>query len=97
QSLQRLRRGDALDLRPVFADVGVARVQQAVIPLRLVAQEQQALGVGVEATDGIDVFGKRKIREGALAGMVGRELGEDVERFVERNQHEGSFKSQVAG
>jgi hypothetical protein len=51
---QRVGRREAFHLRPINPAVAALWVEEARIPLRLIAQEQQALGVGIEATDGID-------------------------------------------
>ena len=43
QFLQTFRRRNSFHLRPILAFVRVARMQELFVPLRLVAQEQQAL------------------------------------------------------
>ena len=48
--------GDALDLRPIFPAMSVLRIEQAGVETGFVAQQQEALGVGVEATEGVNVF-----------------------------------------
>ncbi len=48
---------DAFDLRPVFAAVCVFRIEQTRVQARLVAEEQEAFRVGVEAAEGVNVFG----------------------------------------
>jgi len=42
-------------LGPVFAAVGVLGIEEAVVQRGLVAEEKEAFGVGIEATERIDV------------------------------------------
>jgi len=80
--------GRALDLGPVFAAMGVARIEQSGVEAGLVAQEEQALAVGVEATEGVDAGGQGEVGERApFRAGLGRELREDAVGFVEREQH----------
>jgi hypothetical protein len=78
----------AFNLRPVFAAMGVAGIEQPGVEARFVAEEQQALAVGVEAAERIDAGGQAEIgeRSPTRAGL-GRELREDAVGFVEREQH----------
>ena len=97
QLLQAFRRGNLLDLHPIFAFVGMAGMQQFCVPFRFIAQEQQALGIRVEPPNRIDAFRKTKLRQRpvrratrrarALARQVGGELRQHAERFVERDEH----------
>ena len=78
----------AFNLRPVFAAMGVAGIEQPGVEARFVAEEQQALAVGVEAAERIDAGGQAEIgeRSPTRAGL-GRELREDAVGFVKREQH----------
>jgi hypothetical protein len=66
QFLQAFRCRDFFNLRPILALVGVARVKESFVPVRFIAQEQQPLGIGVEPSDGINIFWKPKFRERAV-------------------------------
>src|ERR1035437_6273263 len=67
QSLRQLeqgvRRWNPFDLDPVFALVGVTRVQQSFVQGSLVAEQQQTFGVGVEPANGIDVLREAEFRQ----------------------------------
>lgn len=83
EARERIRRWNTFDLGPVFAAVGVLGIEQAGIEAGFVAEEEEAFGIGVEAAEGVNVFGEREVSEGAPAGAgLGRELGEDAVRFV---------------
>ena len=71
-------------------------MQQALVPFRLVAQQQETLGICVQPADGIDVFGKAKLRQRAVGRAVRRELRDDAIGFVEGNEHSRSFKRRVS-
>lgn len=79
--------GDFFDLGPVFAFVGVTGMQELLVPAGFVAEEQQALGVGIQAADGIDVFGELKFGEGTVGRAVAGELGQHAVGFVKGNEH----------
>ena len=70
-----LRGRGAFDLRPVFAAMGVAGIEQPRVEAGLVAQEQEALAVGVEAAERVDAGGQAEVgeRSPTRAGL-GREL-----------------------
>jgi hypothetical protein len=93
--LQNFRCGNIFNLRPILAFVGVAGMQQAFVPFRLVAQEQQALGIRVQPANRIDVFRKTEFRQRAVGRPVQRELRNDAVRFVEGNEHGWSVKCRV--
>ena len=78
---------DALDLRPVFAAVGVLRIEQPGVEAGLVAEKEEAFGVGVEPAERVDVFWEVEVRERAptRAGF-GRELREDAVGLVKREE-----------
>ena len=92
---ERLGRGQVFHLRPILALVGVARVQQEFVPVRLVAQEQQSLGIRVEPTDGVDVGKKAEFRQRPVRRTVAGELLEDAVRFVEGDEHGAPGKSAI--
>jgi len=83
------RGGNAFDLDPVFTGVSVAGVEESGDEGGFVGEEEQTFGVGVEAADGVDARGEAELAEGALAGEVGCETGEDAEGFVEDDEHGG--------
>ena len=106
---QNFRCGNIFNLRPILAFVGVAGMQQAFVPFRLVAQEQQALGIRVQPANRINVFRKTEFRQRAVGRPVGplprrsgsvraggRKLRNDAIRFVESNEHCRSFQCQVS-
>ena len=87
---KRERRGgrDTFHLRPVFPAMGVHRIEQASVETGFVAEEEEALGVGIEAAERVDVAGQTEIGEGAPAGAgFGRELREDPVGLVEGEKH----------
>ena len=55
------------------------------VEIWFVAKQQETFGVGVEAADGIDFFGKTKIGERAIGRAVGCELGQYSIGFIECN------------
>lgn len=68
--------------------MGVARIEEAGVETGLVAEEQEALAVGVEAAEGVNAGGQAEVGERAPFGAgLGRELREDAVGFVEREQH----------
>jgi hypothetical protein len=67
--------------------VGVAGIEKAVIPMRFVAEQQQAFGITIQAADGINVRREAELGERAVRGMLLRELGEHVEGLVEGDEH----------
>lgn len=80
--------GLAFDLGPVFAAVGVLGIEQAVVQPGLIAEQEQAFGVGIEATEGIDAAGQVEVGEGAPTRPgLGSELREDAVGFVESEKH----------
>ena len=73
---------------PVFAAVGVLGIEEAVVQRGLVAEEKEAFGVGIEATERIDVAGQIEVGEGApTRSGLGGELREDAVGFVESEKH----------
>ena len=84
---QRLRRGHSLDLRPVFAFMGVAGMQQSLVQPGFVAQQQQPLGVRVKPAQGVNALGKAEFSQGAVGRTVRRKAGEDAAGLVEGDQH----------
>lgn len=77
-------------LGPIFAAVGVLGIEETGIEAGLVAQKEQAFGIGVEAAEG--VHGRRQLEFGERAPTrtgFGRELREHPVRFVEGAEHGG--------
>jgi zinc-binding alcohol dehydrogenase/oxidoreductase len=78
----------ALDLRPVFAAVRVSRIEEAGVEAGFVAEEKQALAVGIESTERVDPGGQAEVGERTpFRAGLGRELREDAVGFVKREQH----------
>ena len=67
--------------------MGVLRIEQAGVEAGLVAEEEKALGVGIESAQGINVFGEAKFGEGAVGGAIGSKLGKNSVRFMEGEEH----------
>ena len=83
-----IRGRGSFDLRPVFAAVGVAGIEQPGVETGFVAEKEEALAVGVEAAEGVDAGGEGEVGERApFRAGLGRELREDAVGFVEREQH----------
>ena len=98
EAAQRLRVRHALHLRPVLAPVGMTWIQKAGVQAGLAAQQQQALGIGVETAEGINAFWEREVGQRAPAGTrFGSELGQHAVRLVERDEHAASDASPVIG
>ena len=74
QFAERFGRGNSLDLHPVCTRMGVARMEKALVPLGFVAEQEQSLGIGVEAADGVNAGRERKISERTVWRTVRSEL-----------------------
>ena len=84
------------NLHPIFAFVGVTRVEQPGVESRFVGKQQQALAVGVEPAKGINPGWQARaggegrgseVGEGFPRGPgLGGELGQDAVGFVEREE-----------
>jgi len=85
--LEGLGGGNAFDLDPVFARVGLCRVEQACGPEGFVGQQKKPFGVSIQAANGIDAGWEAKFGQGALAGVIRSELGQDAVGLVEGQQH----------
>jgi len=72
----------AFDLGPVGAGVGVGWVEEFGVESGFVGEKEEAFAVAVEAAEGVDVLGEMEFGQGALSGVVRRELGEDAVGFV---------------
>ncbi len=77
----------AFDLGPVGAGVGLLWVEELRVQSRLVGEKEESFAISVEAAEGVDVWGETELGQGALSGVVGGELGEDAEGFVEGEEH----------
>jgi len=95
--LEGFRGGNPLDLGPVGAGMAAFGIEQAGIQAGFIAEEQQALGVGIESAEGVDVGWKTEPGEGTVGRTVGGELAEDTVRFVEGDQHVGRRAEQQGG
>jgi hypothetical protein len=62
--------------------MGVFRVEQLGVQSGFVGKEKEPFAVAVEAAEGVDVFWETELRQGALSGVIGGELGEDAVGFV---------------
>jgi hypothetical protein len=89
--VQGFAHGDFFDLRPILAFVGVARVEELCVPMCFIAQEEEAFGIGIEAADGVDVFGETELGEGTVGGTIRGELREHAIGFVECDEHGPNF------
>src|SRR3989442_14890838 len=67
--------------------MAMARVQQFFIPLRLIAQEQQAFAVGIQPAQRVNAGWQAEFAQRSVRGAVGSELRNDAEGFVESEQH----------
>ena len=56
--------------------------EQTRIPARLVREQQQSLGVGIQPPDGIHTLGKSKLRQRTVRAAIQRELREHAIGFV---------------
>jgi hypothetical protein len=74
QFLQGFERWNFFHLRPILTLVGVARMQQALVQRRFIAQQQQTFRIRVEPSDGINIIWKAKLGERAVRRVVIREL-----------------------
>jgi hypothetical protein len=52
-----------------------------------VGEKEETFAVAVETAEGVDVFREMEFGQGALSGVIGRELGEDAEGFIEGEEH----------
>lgn len=95
--LEGFRGGDPFDLGPVGAGVAALGIEQAGIQAGFIAEQEQALGVGIESAEGVDVGWKTEPGEGTVGRTVGGELAEDTVRFVEGDQHVGRRAEQQGG
>lgn len=85
--LQTFRRRNPFYLCPILALVGMTRMKKPFVPIRLVAQEQQAFGIRVESADRIDILRKIEFSQRTVWRTVPGELRQDAEWFVECNKH----------
>ena len=82
QFLQRFFVHLPFDLGPVSAGVGVFRIEEFGVEAGFVGKEKKSFAVAVEAAERVDVFGETEFGQGALSGVVRRELREDAVGFV---------------
>ena len=68
----------------------VARMQQAFVPFRFVAKQQQALRIRVKPANRINIFRKTKFRQRTVWRAVASELRQDAERFVKGDEHDAA-------
>ncbi len=87
ESLQRAFSHLPFHLRPVGAGVGVFWIEEFRVQSRFVGEKEESFAISVEAAEGIDVLWEIEFGESALSGVVGGELGEDAEGFVEGEEH----------
>ncbi len=74
-------------MRPIGARVSATGIEEAGVESGLVAQEEQALAVGIEAPDGIDARREAEAGKGAVGRAVRGELREDAAGLVEGEEH----------
>ena len=70
-------------LGPVSAGVGVLGIEQFGVQSGFIGKKKESFTVAVEAAEGVNVFGETEFGQGALSGVVRRELGEDAVGFVQ--------------
>ena len=74
----------ALHLHPIRPRVSLLGIKKPVVETRLIAQQQQPLGVHIKPADRIHPFRKTEIRQGFLTRLIRCELAEDTIRFVKK-------------
>jgi hypothetical protein len=74
-----------------------ARRQQKRIPTRFVRKQKQPLGVGIQATYGIDSLRKTKVRKRAVCTAISGKLREHAVGFVKSEEHAGGVGWTEAG
>ena len=77
----------AFQLGVVAARVPMPGVEQPIIPGCLITEENQALGVPVQAPNGIYLRWKSKVSQGTMRGQFAGELREDIVGLVEGKEH----------
>ena len=71
-------------------------IEEAGIQAGLIAQQKQSLAVGIQASEGINLFGKTEISQCPVGGSVRGEAGKNPERFVESQKHREIYPRGVA-
>ena len=84
---QGVRGGGAFDLCPVFPGVSIHGIEQPCCHRCFVGQQQQPLGILVQATDTINTWGKAEFRERSRRQVIRGEPAQDAKGFVECNEH----------
>lgn len=74
--------------------MGVLGIEQSGVEAGFVAEEEKALGVGIESAQGIDILGESKLGQGPVGRTVGRELGKNSVGFMEGEEHGRKRKGQ---
>jgi len=77
-----IRPGHAFHLSPIDARMGGGRIEKAAVQAGFIRQEQQALRVGVEPTEGIDTRRQPKAGQRPVGRAVRGELAQDSEGLV---------------
>ena len=72
---------------PINPVMSLGRIEQARVQWAFVAQEEESLGIGVQAADGIDAAGESEGGECPMGGCIGGELGQHTVGFVKREEH----------
>jgi hypothetical protein len=92
-----VRGGDPFDLGPVGAGVAVFGIEETAVEAGFVAEEEETLGVRVEATQGIHLRREPKAVERTVGGTIRSELAEDAAGLVEGNQHGAGVRRSPLG
>ena len=68
------------------------RVKEPAVHSRFVGKKEQAFGVHIEPSQGINIRGKTEFSEGSLARPVRGELGQDAVWLVKCNDQWDAFQ-----
>lgn len=90
---ERIGGGKAFDLGPVFALVGIARMEQSLVERGFIAEQQEPFGIGIEPADGIDGLGEAESSERPVGRAIGGKPGEDAVRFIKGDEQEAKVLS----
>ena len=63
------------------------RIEESGVEAGFVAEEEKALGVGIESAQRINVFREAKFGEGTVRGAIRSKLGKNTVRLMEGEEH----------
>ena len=67
-------------------------IEQPCVESRLITEEQEPFGIGIESANSIDSGRKMKFRQRPVGRSVRRELAENAVRFVKGQDHTPMFR-----